>query len=593
MSLLPAAGQQSSSGQRRSPVVAVASSNTSNTNSPTEAPTFAQLLSPSSDERRRAGTRIIAAIWGSPSTRIATLLLLVAPLLAILLFVHHPPRARITTSIHKLDVDTLSAAAATACEANNNDLTRVLSPNNNNNNNNNNVSEATLARRPHFLPACGVSPVPGLRGTGWGMSVFDDVGLRRAHDVYTHSSPPPKLTTDYVKDAPPLSAVLKNVCVRAMRGSMWQYVFIKRDEAWLNEDPQLKMSGPEWKEMYHSSHTPNIVFAARPDPGAVWVSGITLRLRVSVSNPNHHMLENILHQSLIQLPEFTSKLGEKFFRLREPEYALASHLTRVVTTLSPTADLITLGEAGNMVCFDTLVANQMWIIVLEAIARFRAATFAYLRVPLPRLSRPLAGEELRVSVYARTHVFHRSLSNPCEVAAGVVAALRTPGGPDVKVHITNLDKVEAASIACDATEHPNRHPEFRDQVLAFANTDVYVGAHGAQGALALYLPRCAAFLEIDADCPKGHWSASALYARALGLHASFRRANDVTSTGVRVSHVPRDFSSRLGFPPGSNVSQTCQGFISTMGHKGSQFTPDFRARGEDVVLEEGLVEMNA
>eukprot|EP00898_Chlorokybus_atmophyticus_P001154 jgi/Chlat1/2039/Chrsp159S08705 len=468
----PLPAGQISSGQRRSPAMAAAAAADSSSGirqgSPAGAATLAQLLSPSSDERRRAGTRIIAAVWASPSTRIATLLLLAAPLLAIVLL-HPPLRTRIITNIYT-NVDTLSASPATvACEANNNDLTRVLSPNNNTN-----VSEATLVRRPHFLPACGLSPVPGVAGTGWGFDVFSDVGSRRAHDGYT-SSPPLSLTTDYIKDVPPLSAVMRNVCVRAMRGSKWQYVFIDRDEAWLNEDPQLKMSGREWEEQFHSAHTPNIVFAAQPDPGAVWVSGVTLRLRVSVSNPNHHMLENILHQSLIQLPEFASKLGgnvahflagEKFSRLREPEYALAAHLTRVVMTLSPTADLIALGEEGNMLCFDTLVVNQMWIM------------------------------ELRVSVYARTHVFHRSLSNPCEVAAGVVSALRAQGGPDIKVHITNLDVVEGDVLACNATEHPNRHPEFRDQVLAFANTDVSM-----QTALRATGPYPAYTLALSASTP--------------------------------------------------------------------------------------------
>eukprot|EP00898_Chlorokybus_atmophyticus_P000585 jgi/Chlat1/1527/Chrsp122S01818 len=207
-----------------------------------------------------------------------------------------------------------------------------------------------------------------------------------------------------------------------------------------------------------------------------------------------------------------------------------------------------------------------------------------------------------------------------EVAKGVV---ETEEGVQ-RVYVTDIDELEGAHFAC--LLDPKKHPEFQDQILGIANVDVYVGTHGGHGALSLFLPRCAAFLEvralsggvcrlceyisglccllywavafavdantvtayvqIDSECGHGHWSPASTYSSAIGFLADWQRSND---TLVKVSLVPKDYSLKFGLPQGSNVSTSCAGLRGSMGYVGYNYSPDFEGWVKGVV-DEGMDE---
>eukprot|EP00898_Chlorokybus_atmophyticus_P000589 jgi/Chlat1/1530/Chrsp122S01820 len=429
------------------------------------------------------------------------------------------------------------------------------------------IDPSILARRAAFLPSCEASALPG---TGWGPMVFRDLpggGMKPAGEV-TVAPPTPDFVTDYVT-----VTVLKNVCIETPP-SRFRYVFVGRNETWLDESPELKLAGPEWADSYEESFTPTIRFtpsAKTLSPPPRWVPGVTMRVRVRSPNPNHHMMENVLHESAVQvLEEYEEKIGGKverfladqhFYRALEANYALAAHLTHVTLSITPEADLIAL-EGNTVTCFETLIINQMWIWPLRhlfprsriytdsqvnrALAAYRTSAWDYLKVPPPRVSRPMDGEEIRFGVYARKHMWHRKIVNMDEVVKGVVETVKEEG------------------------------------ILGIANVDVYVGTHGGHGALSLFLPRCAAFLEIDSECGHGHWSPASTYSSAIGFLADWQRSND---TLVKVSLVPKDYSLKFGFPQGSNVSTSCAGLRGSMGYVGYNYSPDFEGWVKGVVEE--------
>eukprot|EP00898_Chlorokybus_atmophyticus_P004079 jgi/Chlat1/4672/Chrsp3S00441 len=229
-----------------------------------------------------------------------------------------------------------------------------------------------------------------------------------------------------------------------------------------------------------------------------------MRLAICIGNPNHHITENILHEAAVQLPEF------------RPVPAPAASRTYTESQVN------------------------------EALALFHQATFRYLQVPLPPLSLLLEAEEIRVTVYGRKYVYHRTL--------------------------LNVDEVD-----------PKHQPEFRDQVL-YANANVYVGAHGANGALSIFLPRCAIFLQIASECARGLWSAAPTHAKAIGLTAGFANCEkqhdgDEQLGHIQVTSVAKDFSDYFGHVAGSDASSTCAGLSGDqdVGFKliGIKFTPDF------------------
>eukprot|EP00898_Chlorokybus_atmophyticus_P005649 jgi/Chlat1/6085/Chrsp4S06350 len=477
----------------------------------------------------------------------------------------------------------------------------------------------TRARRARFLPACEPSALPG---TGWGLHrTLGSVrgGIKSTGDV--GQALPRGFTTDYVKDGPPMSAVLNNVCVEN-DGHEWQYIFVGRNESWVEVDPEKKLHGKEWEYLFENAGAvPKVRFVrSRAEEGvlpanAAWMAGTSVRLAVRSTNAGHHIMENVLHEAAVQLPEFRERVGKidhfvaeaRFTRFEDPKYALPAHLTRAVMEITPEADLLTI-PMGAMTCFETLVVNQMWLWTLPeaqtprapghmytqdqvdaALALFREATFKYLQMQTPRLSLPLQGEEVCVSVYGRKYVYHRTLLNADEIGEAVARAVRATaakyGQPGVRTRITSLDDVEGAHILCPTD--PKHQPEFRDQVLAFAHTDVYVGSHGANGALALFLPRCATFLEIVSECSHGLWSAAPTHAHAIHVRSAFingepHAADAADRPNIKITLVEKDYSDYFGFPAGSNVSSTCEGLRKGIGYKGYVYTPDFVADGEGV-----------
>eukprot|EP00898_Chlorokybus_atmophyticus_P005650 jgi/Chlat1/6086/Chrsp4S06221 len=473
------------------------------------------------------------------------------------------------------------------------------------------LSPETRARRAKFLPACEPSALPG---TGWGLRrTLGSVrgGIKSTRDV--GQALPRGFTTDYVKDGPPMSAVLNNVCVEN-DGREWTYVFVGRDESWVEEDPEKKLRGQEWEYMYENAGAvPKVRFVASHAEGvpanSVWVAGVSMRVAVQGHNAGHHIMENILHEAAVQLPEFRERIGKinhfvaeaRVMRFEGPKFTLAAHLTRA-------ADLLTIPKGGGMTCFETLIVNQMWMWTIPeaqtprapghkytqdqvdaALALFREATFKYLQMQPPRLSLPLQGEEVRVSVYGRKYVYHRTLLNMNEVGEAAARAVRVTaakyGQPGVRTRITSLDDLEGAHILCPTD--PKNQPEFRDQVLAFAHTDVYVGSHGANGALALFLPRCATFLEIASECSQGLWSAAPTHAEAISVRCAFinglhRQTDTAERPNIKVTLVEKDYSDHFGFPAGSNLSSTCQGLRKGLGYMGYKLSPDYVADVEGV-----------